>query len=66
VASFNDVIKGLQILVKYADPDDDIGGADHDLIYALPPDVEVSDADAKALEKLGWFFDDEFGWAHHV
>ena len=53
-----DIIEGLQILEKY-DQNGDCD-AQHDVIYASPP-VNVSEADAKRLDLLG-FFEDDDGW----
>lgn len=62
MASISDVMGGLEILRKYATPDDDMA-AEHDVIYA-PGGRKVSKEDRAALEKLGWFWDDEFHcWA---
>lgn len=56
-----DFMKGLQILLKY-NPEKYHGlAADHDIIYiegVVPEDV--SEEDAKELERLG-FHRDEFG-----
>lgn len=55
--------KGLEI-IEAANPEYNWIAAEHDIIYA--PDVELS-AEAEAeLDKLGWYKDDEYGWAAFV
>jgi len=57
-----ELIEGLQILEryepgKYAD-------AQHDVVYGAHSGIELIDADAKRLDELGWFIDDEVdSWA---
>ena len=52
-----DIIKGLEILGKYAEKgtEERIGGAGHDIIWGLPVDDEkITDEDKAKLEKHGW------------
>ena len=66
-----DIIKGLEILCKYADRGTDahIGGAEHDVIYGVEVDnSRVTDEDLETLDRHGWLCgeargDDE-GWFH--
>ena len=75
MASFREVIEGLQILSKYTNappgvPDGDgldahLDGAGHDIIGAA--DVQVSKEDEKRLEELGWHYDSEWlTWCRFV
>lgn len=49
----------LVIFEKYSSGDKVIAGAEHDCIYAgLNPD-EVTEADIKALDDLGWIVDED-------
>jgi len=50
---------GLLILLKYAP--DGAFGAGHYLVWSCPiPDKTISDADQKELQRLGWYFDEQF------
>lgn len=58
----DNIIKGLQILNKY----DFMLYAEHDIIYAGEKE-DVSEEDVQALDKLGWFYSEEYeSWAHFV
>ena len=55
-----DIIKALQILFKYGNPHNPFH-CEHDTLYVWGIDPsEVSDADKKELDRLG-FFEDEDG-----
>ena len=56
-----DLIKALQILLKYGNPSYPTH-CEHDVMYicGIEPS-DVSDEDKKALDKLGFFVDDESG-----
>ena len=61
--SLQKVLQGLQIFAKYGGGDIASG---HDMIYAGPPaGVEMSEEDTKALQELGWFFENEW-WSKYV
>lgn len=64
MARISDVIEGLQIIQKYVEPDEHLGGAEHDIIYAVPGDTSISDEDVARLIGLGWHNDSECGWSH--
>ena len=64
MATLNNLRKGLDILAKYMDGEDHIGGALHDVVYVLDPEIEVSPEDRLRLDELCWFFDEERGWAY--
>lgn len=56
----SDLIKALQIFLKYGDPRNP-SHCEHDYFYIdIHPD-KVSEDDKDILEKLGFFVDDEFG-----
>jgi len=60
----NDLIKALQILANYANPNDySPTHCEHDVfrVYAGIEPTEVSEEDIKELKELGFFVDDEFG-----
>jgi hypothetical protein len=68
MATLNQVIKGLEILVKYSGDGSHSICAEHDIIYA-GPDVkeDLRDEDRKALEELGWHWaEDADSWARFV
>ena len=70
MAKVSDIIKGLQILCKYADKGEEthLGGADHDIIYS-PVSIHqtFSEEDLDSLDALGWHRDEEVGcWANFV
>ncbi len=56
---------GIEILLKYGDGST---AAEHDEIYAGPDGkmvADISDEDCKALEILGWFWDERYDcWRH--
>lgn len=62
MARLTDLTEGLQILGKYVETDAHIGGAEHDIIYVTPFDVEVTPEHRARLEELGFHFDEEHGW----
>jgi hypothetical protein len=66
MALFTNIIEGLQILKKYVPDTEHIGGAEHDVIYAIPAEIIVTDKDHNRLRELGWSHNAEFGWYHYV
>ena len=70
VAKAIDIIKGLEILGKYATggTDEHIGGAGHDIIWGLPVDEEkVTEEDRAKLEEHGLHTGGgEEGWYHYA
>ncbi len=57
---------GFDIFLKYGEWNI---SAEHDIIYAYPvlDEVKVSEEDVKALEELGWWWDDDSDcWAKWV
>ena len=56
-----DLIKALQIFLKYGNPDYPTH-CEHDIMYisGIEPE-EVSAEDIKELDKLGFFIEEEFG-----
>jgi hypothetical protein len=58
MAKANDVIEGLQILMKYAHKGEQEIAAEHDIIYGPggPPEMINAD-DLKKLEELRWHYD---------
>lgn len=67
MADYKKIVGGLEIIAKY-DGDRTYVAAEHDVIFAGPRHPEkVTIEDRKALEKLGWHFDDEVdSWARFV
>lgn len=66
MGSMNQVIKGMEILGKYENPDDICGVcSEHDIIYAGGEDIQVSDEDQASLRELGWHLSD-VGWAKYT
>ena len=63
MSQIKEIIQGLQILSRYRLQNDWIA-AEHDIIYGPDLKEDVTPEDAKQLENLGWFFDEEFDcWA---
>ena len=54
-----DLIKALQILLKYGNPRNPFH-CEHDYLYVDIDSSEVSDEDKKELDKLGFFEDTEY------
>jgi hypothetical protein len=58
------IIAGLTIIAKYTGKGDFPCAAEHDIFYAGPSDLAMSDEDRAELERLGWFIDKESdSWA---
>ncbi len=57
----DNIIEGLSIMRKYAGGDPFFVQAEHDEIYALSTEVQLSDEDVKRLEELGWLEDSDMG-----
>jgi hypothetical protein len=57
---------GLAVAEKLNGADSFIGGAEHDVIYLLPPGTELADEDKARLEKAGWSYSKQHGWYCHV
>jgi hypothetical protein len=55
-----DLIKALQILLKYGNPRNPTG-CEHDILYVHIDPSLVSEKDIKELDKLGFFVDEENG-----
>ena len=55
MATINNVIAGLQVFAKYGGEEHIY--AEHDVIYAKPPDgVTLTPEDEKTLKNVGWLF----------
>jgi len=65
MALISDIIIGLQILAQYVDENEHIGGAEHDVLYAVPPGTKVSDEHKRHLDELGWSYNEGDGWYHY-
>lgn len=67
MATYRDVITGLEILARAEGYDKHGVCAEHDEIYAGHDATELSEQDLLALEKAGWFRDEEVGgWKRFV
>ncbi len=70
MATYGDVIEGLQILAYHGEGlNDCLGGADHDIIYAggVPLSPTKDSVAGRRLLKLGWHVDiEEDCWARFV
>jgi len=55
-----DLIKALQIFVKYGNPRNPTH-CEHDVLYVDINPEDVSEEDTKELDKLGFFPDEEYG-----
>lgn len=61
--TFNNLIKGLTILIKY-EPDGSTC-AEHDQIFLMPPckmAESITDDDRATLKELGFQYSDSDGW----
>lgn len=66
MASFENIIEGLNILKKYLKKNGNSVEGQHDILYAAPgvTEEEVSPEDKARLDELGWHFDIEgTSWA---
>ncbi len=58
---YSEVARALEIFQKY---DNDFLETDHEIMYGISIDTDLSEEDRKELEKLGWFESDEYDcWA---
>lgn len=65
MATYNQIIEGCKIFASHLGEDDLIGGAEHDVIFGAPSDIELSDEEVKSLENLGWHLSEEYDcWIH--
>ena len=55
-----DLIKALQIFLKYGNPHNPCNCAHDELFIDIDPEI-VSESDKKELDKLGFFVEDEDG-----
>lgn len=63
MATAEQIIEGLKILVENADDGDTYCAAEHDILYG-PGTKEIPEGQKELLEKLGWFYDDDVDcWA---
>ncbi len=65
MAQLRQVIEGMQILIKYCDPNSHEIAAEHDEIYFGDEGLEVTEEDKKRLDELGWRLGD-VGWMRFV
>lgn len=65
MATLSTLLEGMQILNKYMGKVEGECAAEHDIIYLPGPSKEeLSAEDAKRLDDLGFFFDDQYdSWA---
>ncbi len=58
MATIRNVVEGLQILIKYSDPDEHNIQSEHDEIFGpgVSPD-QMTEEDRKGLESYGWHYD---------
>lgn len=64
MATCASVIEGMQILMKYQEPDDIFGvSAEHDVLYCGPSlselEGKLTDEEKQKLDDLGWHEDSE-------
>lgn len=57
MATYSDVIAGLQLFASKQEPGAHIGGAAHDVIWGAPSDIELTDAEKAQLHAWGWRVD---------
>ena len=70
MATINSIINGLEIMADYDvnQGESHIGGADHDIIWgANTPPENMNGYDVDELDKLGWFWSEEYEcWSHYA
>lgn len=66
MAKVGEIKIGFEIAEKAFGTDYQFGGAEHDIIYLLPPDVTLDEEDERALKVAGWHYSDHDGWYHNV
>jgi hypothetical protein len=54
MATYSNVIAGLRLFASKAGDETHVGGADHDVIYGAPLDVELTARELELLESWGW------------
>lgn len=65
--TFQQLIRGAEIFAKYVPPTEHLNGAEHDVIFFLPRDVEITPEDCAELEALGYKMSREYdAWIHYV
>lgn len=72
MATYNDIINGLKLFAEKQEDgeEEQLGGADHDIIFGPSSDMLVcdfTDEEEEQLDMWGWFFSEEHDcWAHFV
>jgi hypothetical protein len=68
MAKIRDVIAGLNVLLEVCGGEEQLGGADHDIIYGAysRDDAKFTPEQVKRLEDAGWHLDEDGGWARFV
>ena len=61
MAKLGELHEGIGIMLKYVDPGEWIGGADHDIIWFVTKEAyeKFSDEDKKRLDELGFHVDSD-------
>ena len=54
MATYSNVIAGLQLFASKEDAKTHVGGADHDVIYGGPLTTELDEEEKAQLETWGW------------
>lgn len=66
MACVRDIKIGMEVAEKLMGADYQMGGAEHDIIYLMPPGTIVSEEDKQTLEGAHWHYSTRDGWYHHV
>ena len=66
MASISDILVGLEVAGEVNGMDSDVGGAEHDTFFLLPPHTKLSNEQQKQLTDAGWRYSEENGWYHFV
>ena len=59
MATFSQVVEGLQILAKYEDGNEHTVTAEHDIIWAGRISPSLTEEEKKKLNDLGWHYDED-------
>ncbi len=67
MADYSDVINGLRLLASKQPANAQVSGADHDVLFGAPLDVELTEGETADLERWGWHKSREYDcWCHFV
>lgn len=66
MAQVKDVIAGLEVVMEVVGENSLMAGAEHDVLYGLPPNTRLTNEQKQKLEAAGWMYSNNEGWYHFV